>query len=95
MKKVYILVAMLLPILVQAQETEIKVKSKVNNVTVFIQGAQVERSTRTSIPKGNSTFVFDKISNHIIKQSIQASGNGAFTIFYYRFYVHWINFINS
>lgn len=61
-------------------EVEKNVNSKITDVTVFMQGAQVTRSGYTSIPKGNSTLVLEGVSPYINQQSIKASGKGKFTI---------------
>jgi uncharacterized protein (TIGR02231 family) len=61
-------------------EPAIVVDSKIINVTVFMQGAQVHRKANLSIPKGTQTIVFDYVSPYINAQSIQASGMGKFTI---------------
>jgi len=64
-----------------AQETQIPVNSKINNVTVFISGAQVQRQTESvDIPQGISLLVFSGLSSAIETQSIQAKGEGNFTI---------------
>jgi len=64
-----------------AQETQIPVNSKINNVTVFISGAQVQRQTESvDIPPGISLLVFSGLSSAIETQSIQAKGEGNFTI---------------
>ena len=64
----------------QAKETEKKVRSKITNVTVFTQGAQIHRKGNTTIPKGTSVLVFEGVSPYINQQSIKASGKGNFTI---------------
>lgn len=64
-----------------AQETQIPVNSKINHVTVFISGAQVQRQTESvDIPQGVSQLVFSGLSSVIEAQSIQAKGEGNFTI---------------
>ncbi len=64
-----------------AQENQIPVNSKISNVTVFISGAQVYRQTENiDIPQGVSQLVFTGLSSVIEAQSIQAKGEGNFTI---------------
>lgn len=64
-----------------AQENQIPMVSKINHVTVFISGAQVQRQTESvDIPQGVSQFVFAGLSSSIDLQSIQAKGEGIFTI---------------
>lgn len=65
----------------QAQEKLVPVVSKITNVTVFMKGAQVERNTESiEIPQGVTEFVFSGLSSAIETQSIQARGEGNFTI---------------
>jgi len=57
-----------------------KINSKVEKVTVFLNGAQVTRTAMVNIAPGTSTLVFDNISAGIDPQSIQVHANGEFTI---------------
>ncbi|WP_165501856.1 mucoidy inhibitor MuiA family protein [Pedobacter frigiditerrae] len=67
--------------LATAQENQISAISKITNVTVFISGAQVYRQTETfDVPQGVSQFIFAGLSSAIDVQSIQAKGEGNFTI---------------
>jgi hypothetical protein len=64
-----------------AQENPVQVNSKITNVTVFMNGAQVQRQAEAvEIPQGVHTFVFAGLSSSIESQSIQAKGEGSFTI---------------
>ncbi|WP_199120544.1 mucoidy inhibitor MuiA family protein [Pedobacter sp. ASV28] len=64
-----------------AQENQINVHSKINAVTVFMNGAQVERlSDLLDLPQGVSLLVFSGLSSSIETQSLQAKGEGSFTI---------------
>ncbi len=60
----------------KATETEKIIKSKPDKVTVYLQGAQVFRTSSISIPQGQSVIVFEGLENSIDPQSIQASGIG-------------------
>lgn len=57
-----------------------EVSSKVKEVTVFRQRAQVEREAKASIPVGNTTLRFTGISPNLHSQSLQVQANGNFTI---------------
>lgn len=57
-----------------------KVASKVQKVTVFLNGAQVTRTANVSISPGTSTLVFENMSPYVDEQSIQLHANGDFTI---------------
>lgn len=64
-----------------AQENQVPVNSKISNVTVFLTGAQVQRQTESiDLPQGVSILVFSGLSSTIEGQSIQAKGEGNFTI---------------
>lgn len=68
-------------VILNAQENQIAVNSKISNVTVFISGAQVFRNTeQIDLPQGVSLLVFSGLSSAIETQSIQAKGEGNFTI---------------
>ncbi len=55
-----------------AQENKIEIKSKIKQVTVFLQGAQVARQVFIEAKPGNNTIVLKALSPHINEQSIQA-----------------------
>jgi uncharacterized protein (TIGR02231 family) len=55
-------------------------KSKIENVTVFTQGAQVYRSSAVTLNQGITTLVFENLEATINPNSIQASGLGNFVI---------------
>ncbi|HZY37267.1 MAG TPA: DUF4139 domain-containing protein [Mucilaginibacter sp.] len=57
-----------------------RTSSKVEKVTVFLNGAQVTRTAMVSINAGTSQLVFGGISPEVDAQSIQVHANGAFTI---------------
>ncbi|RPE12442.1 mucoidy inhibitor MuiA family protein [Chitinophaga lutea] len=80
MKKLYALLTIVVAANVQAQTKKVTVHSTIDHVTVYTQGAQVQRSATTSIPAGTTTLVFPQISPELEEKSIQVQGRGAFTI---------------
>src|SRR6218665_2725198 len=56
------------------------VQSKIENVTIFLNGAQVTRSAHVSLPIGKTELVFKGISPQINKQSIQVKSESKFSI---------------
>lgn len=48
--------------------------SKISKVTVYLSGAQVERSSQVNIAPGTTSMLFDNLSNDIDENSIQISG---------------------
>ena len=72
---------MLVALAVTAGANEVqKVASKVQKVTVFLNGAQVTRTAMVNINPGVSQIVFGGISPGLDAQSIQVKANGAFII---------------
>lgn len=59
---------------------EKNIKSKIENVTVFTEGAQIYRSSLVNINSGITTLIFDGLEVTIDPKSIQASGFGNFVI---------------
>lgn len=57
-----------------------KVQSKINEVTVFLQGAQVNRSAESTIASGTSIINFNDLSPFIDDKSIQVKAEGDFTV---------------
>lgn len=70
-------VLLALPVLAENNK---KVKSKINNVTVFMSGAQVHRSAKVSVGQGITELVFHGLSATIDPASVQAGGKGNFII---------------
>jgi hypothetical protein len=57
-----------------------KIVSKVQKVTVFLNGAQVTRTALVNIGAGTSTLVFGNMSSGMDVQSLQVNAGGEFTI---------------
>ena len=69
MKKLVVVVSVLLaPLMIMSQEFS----SKINRVTVFTQGAQLERTAKVQLKKGVSTIVVKGLSRYVDANSIQA-----------------------
>ncbi|HVZ56374.1 MAG TPA: mucoidy inhibitor MuiA family protein [Chitinophagaceae bacterium] len=62
-----------------AQE-KLELTSKVEKVTVFLDGAQVERSYRGPLPAGTRQLIFDDISPDIDKESLQVNVSGDLSV---------------
>lgn len=54
--------------------------SKIDKVTIFLKGAQVQRASKATISPGKSELVFTDISPRIDKQSIQVKADGKLTV---------------
>ncbi len=72
MNRIFTLILWIIYSVATAQEHDQTVQSKIKQVTVFLQGAQVTRKAQVNVPGGNTTLVFSGISPNIQEQSIQA-----------------------
>lgn len=52
------------------------VRSQVKNITLFMNGAQVERSGRTAVPAGETKVSFPHLSPYIDAKSVQVKARG-------------------
>lgn len=55
---------------------EVKVKSKINKVTVYQQGAQIQRKASYTVSKGINEIIIEGISPNIDQNSIQVNASG-------------------
>ncbi len=74
---------------IAAQKT---IETKIEKATVFLNGAQINRSGKTTVSPGNSEIIFKGISPYINKQSIQVKAEGNFTVLSV---VHKINYLEE
>jgi len=80
-KKLLFALLLFIHFAVFAQDNQINLNSKISGVTVFMNGAQVLRqSDLVELPQGVSLLVFSGLSSSIETQSLQAKGEGNFTI---------------
>lgn len=88
MKKLIISIITIVIISSSFANNETMVNSKVKNVTVFLNGAQVFRNTNFTLKKGVTEVIFDSISSNINANSIQVKGKGNYIILdtKYKFY---------
>lgn len=61
-------------------QTVSQITSNIKKVTVFTQGAQIERETSISLKKGQTTIKLTGLSSYINKESIRLDGDGSYTI---------------
>ncbi|MDR3286290.1 MAG: DUF4139 domain-containing protein [Prevotellaceae bacterium] len=64
----------------QSQEKAISVNSAINNVTVFLRGAEIQREGSVAIQAGTQKLILENLPQNINPQSIQVAGLGNFTI---------------
>ncbi|HQI69570.1 MAG TPA: DUF4139 domain-containing protein [Bacteroidales bacterium] len=77
---------------VMATSQPLPVKSKIKDVTVFFNGAQIARHGDIALPAGQSTIIFEYLTQYINAQSIQVKGEGNFDILSV---VHQINYLKT
>lgn len=92
MKTIFFSIIIGSAIICSAGENEIPVKSKITEATVFTSGAQVTSEGIAAIPAGTSDIVFENLSPYINSNTIQAKGEGSFTILSV---VHRYNYLNQ
>ena len=63
-----------------AQITEKSIKTKVDDVTVFLDGAQIIRKKTVEIPQGEAILKFVDLSPFVDAKSIQVKANGKATV---------------
>ena len=70
----------ILPTALIAQEHVAVIPSAISGVTVFLKGAEVQRTGAVTLKEGAQQIVFENLPQRINPQSIQVSGTGKFTI---------------
>lgn len=92
MKKISILFFVLIAFSIQAQElNEKKIKSSIKEVTVFIEGAQINREVSTDISSGISVLKFTNLSPFIDAKSLQVKTNADLYILSVNFQKNYLN----
>jgi len=72
--------------------TQKTIDSKIEKVTVFLNGSQVSRVGKVILPAGKSEIIFKEISPSIDQQSIQVKAEGKVTVLSV---VHQLNFLQN
>ncbi|RLD46216.1 MAG: mucoidy inhibitor-like protein [Bacteroidetes bacterium] len=79
--KLYLTILLLnITLIVSASSIDKKVKSNIESVTVFQNGAQIYRTASAYLKKGHQIIRLSDLSTTINPQSIQVKGKGNFTI---------------
>jgi len=74
MKNLLIILALLFSQNAFSNIDTLKVKSKISDVTVFLEGAQVMRTSKLNLPQGKHYILFEKLPYEINPESIQVEG---------------------
>ncbi|UII25125.1 mucoidy inhibitor MuiA family protein [Fulvivirga maritima] len=80
MKYVILLVLLLSNQAFSQSFTERELKTRIDEVTIYVQGGLVTRTGKLEIPSGKSTLVVKSLSPHIDNKSVQVKATGDFTI---------------
>jgi len=75
-----------------SQNRTLQADSKISQVIVFLQGAQVERKSKLSLPAGKTDIVFSNVSPLLDKQSIQLKADQNITVLAVN---HQVNFLKD
>lgn len=94
MKKIGQLIFILLTTITAFAQEEKPVDSKITNVTVFLNKAQVTRESTTRLAEGKTNLVLKGLTAHLDQQSIQVTGKGNFTILGIAHRQNYINELN-
>ncbi len=92
MKNINIMLGLLLICTGLQAQGDIAVTSKIESVTVFLRGAQVNRTADVSLKKGKNVLYFRGLGEGINPQSIQAAAPEAYLI---NSVVHEINYLEQ
>ncbi|MBL7732964.1 MAG: DUF4140 domain-containing protein, partial [Chitinophagaceae bacterium] len=91
MRQLFTIAALFL-LLQAAAQSKKNVDSKIEKVTVFLEGAQVQRTVKVPLTAGKQELVFANISPSIDKQSIQVKADGNVTVLSV---IHQVNFMKE
>lgn len=73
-----------------AQDNPKEIATGIDDVTVFLSGAQINRSGKGNLPAGNSQVIFRNLPSVVVPQSVQVSGKGSFTILAVQYQVNYL-----
>ncbi len=65
----------------EAQEDKaISIDSKIEGVTIYLQGAEITRTATVKLKKGTQEYVLKELSQYIDDQSVRVKGDGEFSL---------------
>jgi hypothetical protein len=79
-------------LVLNAQDT-LKVESKVDKAVVFLKGAQIHRTAKCFLKKGENIIIFTKLSSQTVEKSIQVNSDSSVTIQSISFQVNYLDSI--
>ncbi len=87
----FILLFLLTTVMLSAQEKALFVNSKINHVTVYLQGAEISRTATIDLQKGTQECVMKELSQYIDDKSVRIKGDGDFTLMSVAFNINYLN----
>ena len=87
-----LIIAVIISQIIYAQPVQKAIDTKIEKATVFLNGAQINRTGKVLVSPGNSEIVFSGISPYLNSQSIQVKGEGNFTVLSV---VHKLNYLQE
>lgn len=80
MNKHILVLALVIVAIVTHAQTEKTLESKITDVTVFLNRAQVTRAAKSRIEAGKTTLILGGLTSNLDPQSIQVTGRGSFVL---------------
>ncbi|MEQ8423278.1 MAG: DUF4140 domain-containing protein, partial [Cyclobacteriaceae bacterium] len=94
MKKVNLMIALVLGFFASYSQSEKTVDSKITNVTVFLNKAQVTREVKARVESGKMDLILTGLTSRLDPSSIQVAGKGSFVILGIRHQQNYLNEFN-
>ncbi|MFZ1807603.1 MAG: DUF4139 domain-containing protein, partial [Cyclobacteriaceae bacterium] len=94
MKRINLVITLFFGFLISFGQTEKSIDSKITNVTVFLNKAQVTREVKTRIEAGKMDLVLSGLTSQLDPASIQVAGKGSFLIMGIRHQQNYLNEFN-
>lgn len=95
MKKICLLAFIILGFNYAFAQTDKPVDSKITDVTVFLNKAQITREVKTRVDAGKTNIILTGLTSQLDQQSIQVKGNGSFVILGIAHQQNYLNELNT
>lgn len=95
MKRINLVLTLFLGFFISFGQTEKPIDSKITNVTVFLNKAQVTREVKTRIEAGKMDLMLSGLTSQLDPASIQVTGKGNFLIMGIRHLQNYLNELNT
>ena len=95
MKKIQWIIGMMVITFQGFSQVEKPVDSRITDVTVFLNKAQVTREVKTRVEAGKTTIILTGLTSQLDQQSIQVAGKGSFIILGIATQQNYLNELNT